>query len=479
MKWPILPMAALCLLLMLSPSARPGGGDSGNPPTFNKEVAPILFGQCATCHRPGEAAPFSLLTFQDAKKRARLIAEVTQSRQMPPWKAEKGDVAFRNERHLKDAEIAILKQWVAAGMPEGDKKDLPPQPTFAGDWPLGKPDLIVKMPRAFPVPAEGRDIYRNFAISLGLTEDKWVKAVDFRPGAASVVHHTLFFLDTTGTAARKELASGQVGSAGGMSALSGLGGKDKLGGILAGLGSLGGEGGPQTAKVMGLGGWALGAQARALPDGLAYRLPKGADLILSTHFHPSGKAEQEASTVALYFTDKAPTQRFTGLQLPIGFGIASGIDIPAGKKDYAIEDSFVTPVDVKAFGASAHAHYLGKDFKMTATLPDGKVKTLLHIPDWDFAWQEQYQFQDYLDLPKGTRLHVRITYDNSAENPRNPTNPPRRVRWGKESTDEMGSISLMVVAAHEDEFPRLQEAYREHIRSAAIKAALKKLGEKK
>jgi len=455
----------------LSASAQEKGA-----PTFNKDVAPILFKECASCHRPGEAAPFPLLTYADAKKRGKLVVHTTQSRQMPPWKADKGDVAFRNERRLKDADIAVLERWLAAGMPEGDKSDLPPQPVFAGDWPLGKPDLVVKMPKAYRVPAEGRDIYRNFAIALNLKEDKWVKAIDFRPSASSVVHHTLFFLDSTGTAAKKELASGEVGTKGGMDGIARLGGKAKGGlGALGGLGGLGGEGGPQSAST-GLGGWALGTQARALPDGLAFRVTKGSDLILSTHFHPSGKVEHEASTVALYFTDKAPTQRFTGLQIPIGFGILAGIDIPAGKKDFTIEDSFVLPVDVKAFGVSAHAHYLAKEFTMSAKLPDNKSKTLLRIPDWDFAWQEQYQFQDYVDLPKGSKIQVKITYDNSADNPRNPTSPPKRVRWGKESLDEMGSITLQVVAAKEEEFSKLQNGYVQHLRDAAIKAAMKKLG---
>jgi hypothetical protein len=442
-------------------------------PTFSKDVAPILFKQCVSCHRPGEAAPFPLLTYEDAKKRGKLIARVTQSRLMPPWKADKGDVAFRNERRLQDAEIATLEQWATAGMPEGDNKDLPATPTFPDGWPLGKPDLIVKMPKAFHVPAEGRDIYRNFAVALDLKEDKWVRAIDFRPSASSVVHHTLFFLDPSGTAAQKELASGKVGSTGGMGGLGGAGGKGKGLGGLGGLGALGGEGGPGSASA-GLGGWALGAQPRSLPDGLAYRITKGSDLILSTHFHPSGKAEDEASTIALYFTDKAPVQRFTGLQIPPAFGILKGIDIPAGKKDYVIEDSYLLPVDVNAFGVSAHAHYLAKDFNLTAKLPDGKVKTLLRISDWDFGWQEQYRFQDFYDLPKGTRLNVKITYDNSADNPRNPTNPPRRVRWGKESTDEMGSVTLQVVAAREDEFPRLRDSYGQYVRDSAL-GALKKI----
>jgi hypothetical protein len=437
-------------------------------PTFNKDVAPILFQQCASCHRPGEGAPFSLLTYADAKKRGKLIAQVTQSRQMPPWKADKGDVAFRNERRLKDADIAVVQQWFAAGMPEGDAKDLPRPPAFASEWPLGKPDLVVKMPKAYRVPAEGRDIYRNFAIALGLKEDKWVKAIDFRPSAPSVVHHSLFFLDTTGTAAKREADSGQVGSAGAMGGIGKLGGKDKAGDLFAKLRD------PSALANGTLGGWAVGAQARALPDGLAYKLPKGADLILSTHFHPSGKAEDEASTIAFYFADKPPVHRFTGIQLPFLFGIGAGINIAPGQKDFAIEDAFVLPIDVKAFGISAHAHYIAKNFKVTATPPDGKAKTLLHIPDWDFTWQEQYHFQDFVELPKGTKLHAKISYDNSAENPRNPTNPPKRVKWGKESTDEMGSITLLVVAADESQFSRLQDAYRQHL----VNGLLKKIGKK-
>ena len=449
------PFVVVILLFAGVTSARAGD----TPPTFSKDVAQIMFQHCATCHRPGQGAPFSLLTYQDARKRGKLIAHVTQTRQMPPWKADKGDVVFRNERRLKEEQIAVLQKWLAAGMPEGDSKDLPPPPVFASKWPLGEPDLVVKMAKAYRVAAEGRDIHRNFAVALGLKEDKWVKAIDFRPSAPSVVHHSLFFLDTTGTAAKREEESGQVGSSGAMGGLGRFGAKDK--------------------SVTGIGGWAVGAQARALPDGLAYRLPKGSDLILSTHFHPSGKAEEEASTIAFYFADKPPVRRFTGLQLPVAFGYLAGIDIAAGQKDFSIEDSFVLPVDVKAFGISAHAHYLGKDFKVTATPPDGRTKTLLHIPDWDFTWQEGYRFQDFLDLPKGTKLHAKITYDNSAENPRNPTNPPRRVRWGKESTDEMGSITLQVVAAKEDEFPRLQSAYAQHVRDSALNAALKKLGDKK
>jgi mono/diheme cytochrome c family protein len=465
-------------LLCLVPASAVRAADQPAP-TFTKDIAPILFSQCAACHRPGAGAPFSLLTYKDAKKRGKLITRVTQSKQMPPWKAEKGDVAFGNERHLSDAQIAVLKAWAESDMAEGNPADLPAVPNFADGWALGKPDLVVKMPKSYHVPAEGRDIYRNFAVALGLKEDKWVRAIDFRPGAPSVLHHSLFFLDTSGTAAKREADSGEVGSRGGMGAFGrqsgGRPGAGRLGGNGA-LGVLSGLGG--SSQTGGLGGWAVGGQARALPDGLAYSLPKGSDLILSTHFHPSGKAEEEASTIALYFTDKPPVKRFTGIQLPPAFGILAGINIPAGKKDFMIQDSFTLPIDAKGFGISAHAHYLAKTIRVTATFPDKTEKTLLSISDWDFTWQEQYQFKSYVDLPKGTKVHAAITYDNSADNPHNPTSPPKHVRWGKESTDEMGSITLQVVAANEAEFPRLQEAYRTHLVSGLNSGALRRFKDK-
>ncbi len=196
-------------------------------------------------------------------------------------------------------------------------------------------------------------------------------------------------------------------------------------------------------------------------------MPKGADLVLSTHFHPSDQPASEASTVGLYFAKQPPTKSFAVVQLPPVFGLLSGIDIPAGESRYTMTDSFVLPIDVKVFGAAGHAHYLAKTMKMTATLPGGDIRTLLEIPDWDFGWQEQYQFADYVSLPKGTRLDVAITYDNSVANRRNPSSPPQRVTWGEQSTDEMGSMSLQVVAAQAGELPQLQQGLRDHMREQA------------
>jgi hypothetical protein len=427
--------------------------------TFNKDIAPIVFEKCASCHRPGEVAPFSLLNFQDAKKRAKQIAYVTEKRFMPPWKADPGDYEFKHERRLSSEQIGMIKQWVDEGAVQGNAKDLPAPPKFIEGWQLGKPDLIVKMPEAFSVPADGPDIYRNFALPLNLGEDKWIKAVEFRPGARSIVHHSLFFYDATGNARKQDEEDPTPGYSGGM---GGLGRAAFSGGNLRlGVGS-------QGTPIGTLGGWAVGAQARILPEDLAWYIPRGADLILSTHFHPSGKAESEVSTVGIYFAAKPPTRKFTGIQLPPLFGIFKGLDIPAGTKEYTVEDSFTLPVDVKAFGVGAHAHYLGKQMKLTATLPGGQMKRLLWISDWDFAWQDQYQFKEFVSLPRGTKLHVKITYDNSADNPRNPVSPPKRVRWGEGSNDEMGSMSLLVVAANEPEMPQLQQTYRQHVRSAFL-----------
>lgn len=424
-------------------------------PTFAGDIAPLVFQHCAGCHRPGEAAPFSLLDYAQVKRRGKQIAEVIGSQLMPPWKIDESDVAFRHDRRLSSAQVELIQGWVANGMPEGDPGKLPAPPTFPSDWPLGEPDLVVRMDRPFPVPAEGRDIYRNFVVPLNLGEDKWVRAIEFRAGAKAVVHHSLFYFDTTGTARDLDAQDD----------LPGYGNRMNFGGRGGGRfdASFAGDN-PEDAQFGSLGGWALGGNARELPDGLAMRLPKGADLILSTHFHPVGKAEAEVSTVGLYFAAEPPAQQHTGIQLPPLFGALEGLEIPAGEKEYAISDSFTLPVGVRAFGLGAHAHYLGKTMKLTATFPDGAVKTIAGIKDWDFAWQEQYLFADYVDLPKGTKLEVRITYDNSADNPRNPNQPPQRVKWGEQSTDEMGSMTLLVVPAVGNELARLKIAYRTHIR---------------
>jgi mono/diheme cytochrome c family protein len=434
-------------------------------PTYNKEIAPIVYSRCSTCHHAGQVAPFPLLTYADMKKRGPQVAAVTKSKYMPPWKAF-GDCSFRDNRSLTDAQIATINRWVEGGMPEGKAADLPPAPKFTAGWLLGPPDLVVKMPKAFHVPADGPDIYRNFVLPLNLPNDVWVRAIDFEPGRRTVVHHSLFFYDATGSARKKDGLDGQPGISGGMGAVFGGAGGGR-GGLLSLLQK---EGGGQKggSPIGSLGGWAVGAQPVEMPDNLAYYVPKDADLILSTHFHPTGKPEDEQSSVGLYFAKKPPTKQFAGVQMPPFFGVFSGIDIPAGTKNYTIVDSFTLPVDVKAFGVTAHAHYLAHEMTLTATLPDGRKKTLLEIPDWDFNWQDQYVYKQDEPLPKGTVLHTRLIYDNTAQNPRNPSSPPKHVKWGEQTTDEMGSVTLRLVAVNESDLPTLQEAYKAHVREAVM-----------
>ena len=436
------------------------------PVTFSEHVAPIVFANCTTCHRPGEAAPFSLMSYRDARPLAKAIASATASKVMPPWKAGPSDFAFENARRLTDEQIAIIQRWVADGAPEGDPAKTPALPRFTEGWQLGAPDLAVSMSEAFEVPAKGPDVYRNFVVPLNLDRDTWVRAIDFRPSARSVVHHSLFFLDATGAAREQDALDAVPGFPGGM-------GGGRVAGQGRGLAAILGNGDATAqadgvARAAGLGGWALGGRALKLPSGLAFFVPKGSDLILSTHFHPSGKVEREKSSVGLYFASGPPTQAFTSIQLPPVFGVFEGVDIPAGQERYTISDSFVIPIDVRAFAVGAHAHYLAKEFTMKATLPDGAVKTLLAIGDWDFSWQERYRFKEFVALPKGTRLDVSVSYDNSAANKRNPSRPPVRVYWGEESTDEMGSIGLQVVAANRGELPQLQQAIAAHIRDRAF-----------
>jgi hypothetical protein len=299
---------------------------------------------------------------------------------------------------------------------------MPKLPEFTDGWHLGKPDLILEMPASYEVPASGPDIYRNFSIPMNLKEDKWVRAVEFRPAARKAVHHALIAYVRAGSAANMEGKDGKPGFSG-------------VAGIGLGIA-------PTMAPSGGLGGWAVGTTPVFLPEGQAIPLVKGTDLILNMHFHPTGKPESERATVGIYFADKAPAMTMFGDGLPFLFGIGSGLDIPPGEKNYTIKESMTLPVDVKLFGAGAHAHYLGKEMKATATLPDGRTQPLLWIKDWDFNWQEQYHYATPLKLPAGTRLFMEFSYDNSDANPHNPNHPPRRVEWGVESTDEMAGLHV-------------------------------------
>src|SRR5579864_1269035 len=418
--------------------------------TFSENVAPIIYNRCTGCHRPGEAAPFSLISYDDAAKRGKLIAVVTASRLMPPWRAEPASYPYKDSRRLTDDELGTIQAWVKQGMPKGDLAKAPAPPKFPDGWQLGTPDLVVKMDKGFTVPAEGADIYRYLRIPLNLPDDKWVQAIELRPSARKVVHHVLYFADSSEDAKNIEAEQEAGGSSGATMKF--------------------------TRSMVQLGGMAVGAQPHLLPGGLALKLPKGTDLMFQYHFHPIGKEETEQSTIGLYFAKKAPEHTLANVQLPVTYGLFSGLDIAPGQRDFRVRDSFVLPVDVQAVSVSAHAHYIGKMMKMNATSPDGTVKTLLDIQDWDFAWQDRYFFEDTILLPKGTKLDSEVSWDNSEENPKNPSRPAIQVRWGEQTKDEMGAVTLQVYPAAESDLATLQQQYRDHVRGIARERILQDPG---
>lgn len=380
--------------------------------TYAKDVAPLLNRHCVACHRPGEVGTFPLTSYKDAAKRAQHLVEVTSEGRMPPWKAEPQPHAFKDERRMSAEEKELLRRWAETGAKEGDPKDLPPAPTFAEGWTLGKPDLVLEMPKAFKIPASGRDVYRCFVVPIPIDADRTVAAVEFKPGNPVVTHHALMFLDAMGQARKKDVDGSGFGGFGGL-------------GIL---------------PTGGLGGWVPGSTPRFLPEGTGMYLRKGSDLVLQIHYHPSGKEEEDRSRVGLYFT-KAPAERIvTGIALS-----SRGLYIPAGAKRHkATAESQPLPVDADLIGISPHMHMLGREMRVWAELPGGRTEQLIWIKDWDFNWQGSYTYATALRLPKGTVVKLEAFYDNSAENPQNPSSPPKAVRWGEQTTDEMCLLGLQM-----------------------------------
>jgi len=375
-------------------------------PTFDKDIAPVVFKNCAVCHRPGEVAPFPLLTYRDVSKRSKQIARVTREKIMPPWKAEEGFGEFSNDRHLTAAQVSLFQQWADAGSPEGDLADLPATPKFPEGWTLGKPDVVLEPDEDFTLGAEGRDLYRCFVVPTKLTEDHYISAIEVRPGNRKVVHHVIVHFDTTGRA--RELDAQDPGP--GYTAFGGIGFHS------SGM----------------LGGWAPGNDPRFLPEGIGRFLPRNADIVLQVHYHRSGKLETDRTKIALYFAKGPVDKRIRSFPLAKLL-----LRIPSGNSNYVVHASLPVKFNATLYRVTPHMHLLGKDMKVTATLPDGKVLPLVHVENWDFNWQTGYDFKTPLRLPAGSHVDLEAHYDNSSDNPRNPNNPPRTVTWGEQTTDEM------------------------------------------
>ena len=411
-------LVALGLALAVPAACRARGGDPERV-TFNEHVGPIVFRNCAVCHRPGEAGPFSLLSYEDVRRRARQIARVTARRYMPPWLPEPGYGDFVGERRLADAEIALIGRWVEQGAPEGDSARPPAPPAFATAWPLGPPDLVVGMTEPYTLRAEGPDDFRNFVIPVPVVGTRYVRALDIRPGNKRVVHHANVLVDRTGSCRRRDAADPGPGFEG----MDLLIESDRFE--------------PHSHFLF----WKPGAPPYEEGPGMSWTLERGTDLVLNMHLFPSGKPERIQAALGVYFTDEAPTRHPMLLQLEND----RALDIPPGVSDFVVTDDFVLPTDVEVLGVYPHAHYLGRDLRGFATLPDGTRRWLVWIKQWDLKWQGVFRYRQPLLLPRGTTLSMRFAYDNSEANVRNPSHPPRRVVAGNRSTDEMAHLWIQVL----------------------------------
>ena len=393
--------------------------------TFTKDVAPIIFDACVSCHRAGGPGPFSLTTYDEVRRHATQIAEVTRTRFMPPWKVTPDVGHFVGQRLLTDREISVIHQWAMNNAPQGDPRDLPPLPKHTEGWLLGKPDMIVKPEAVFTLPAQQTDAFRIFAIRVPVSKRTFVTGIEFHPGNARVVHHANIRIDRTAATRKFDERDPLPGYDGLM---------------------------PRSAEYPEghFLGWTPGQIAPLVQPELAWTLDPGSDLVVQLHMQPSGAAEEVLPEIGFYFTAREPQRTPTILRLG-----SQGIDIPPGESNYVIRDSYVLPVDAQLLAIQPHAHYRAKEIRGTATLPDGTTKLVMHINDWDFRWQHVYREVTPIPLPKGTRLSMQYTYDNSASNIRNPEVPPARVFWGQRSRDEMGDLWFQLLASNESDRARM------------------------
>ena len=407
-------LALVCPLLGMSVEA-----DDGPTPTYSGDVAPILRDHCQSCHQAGQVGPFPLVNYQQARKRAGDLATVVQHRQMPPWKPEPGfGPKLQQDRSLTPAEIRTISRWAEAGAPSGEPCQEPPVRPVADGWALGTPDLVLEPSESFAVPAAGPDLYRCFVIPTNLPKDVYISAVEYQPGNRRVVHHLMAFVETAGAGRVRDAADPGPGYE-----------------TYANAG----------VDIVGdLGGWAPGNDPTHLPEGIGRALPRKSDVILLVHYHPVGKREVDRTKIGLHFSRKPVRQT---LQWK---GVANqDFRLPAGESDIPVKANWFLPVDVELMAIAPHMHQLGRDMMVTATLPDKRSLKLLHVTDWDPNWQGTYTFETPIHLPRGTTVHVVGRYDNS-DRPGNPNHPPKPVKFGHGSADEMCVAYLAVVKSGQD-----------------------------
>lgn len=402
--------------------------DAG-PPTWSAEVAPIVYENCGPCHRPGGPGPFTLLSYDDALERADRIRRAVSAQRMPPWLPSPHTVPFEGDRRLEPDEIAAIVEWIDGGTPRGDIEVEPPAPVWESGWALGRPDLVLTMDEGYALPGEGPDHFRNFVLPIPVSDARFVRAVELRPGNPEVVHHATMQVDPT--------ASSRIADA-----------SDPL----PGYDQMFSRAMSQPPGGFFL-GWTPGRTATPFPEGMSWRVDPGTDFVVQLHLRPTGEPADVDFEVGFYFSDDPPTR----MPVIVRLG-GQSMDIPPGESSYVVRDSIRLPVAVEAMGSFPHAHYLGRSMRVVADTPDDREVVLMDIPRWDFNWQDEYRYAEAVPLPAGTTIRLEYVFDNSSDNELNPFDPPRRVVYGPASSDEMAEFWLQVVTANEDDLRTLAGA---------------------
>jgi mono/diheme cytochrome c family protein len=412
--------------------------------TYTRDVARIMQAKCQQCHRPGDVAPFPLMTYDDAVTYADDIKTALNNKTMPPWKPVPGFNEFRDSFAISDDERNTVLAWIDGGTPQGDAADMPdPQPVSDGPWQLGEPDVILKMPEYTP-PPRATDTYRCFVLPTGLTENRFIAAAQALPGNPQITHHVLLFLDETGEAEKFEGQDGQPGYScfGGPNLTSILTAPSLLTVLSGGIDILNGT---------LLGGWAPGVRTRRLPDDIGVPISKGARIVMQVHYHPAGREGSDQTQLGVWFADTAKIKHRL-LNVPI---FNTKFTIPPGASNYEVTASqFVFPfLAGKVITVAPHMHNLGRQIKVEVEDPGGKKRPLIYIDNWDFNWQGFYVSTDPIDIPSGSTVRVTAVYDNSEGNPKNPNNPIVPVGWGERTVDEMCLAFVGVIFNNESLLP--------------------------
>lgn len=417
---PNLLLACVASMIILAATApRVAAGQQEAPSTtFHADIAPILHAKCTGCHQERGDGPFPLQTFAQVRRRATQVVQVIESGYMPPWKPAADSLQMIGDRRLSAQEKALIGRWVTEGLPEGPPPaGRSPVETTDG-WLWGAPDLVVSLPE-YVLPSEGGDVFRNFVVAVPLAGTRYVRGLHFRPGNRAV-HHANIRIDATSASADLDAADGKPGYEG----------------VILRSAQY-----PDGHFL----GWTPG-QAAPPQDELAWPLAGRSWFVVQLHMRPTGRPERIEPVIGLYFTDRPPRRSPSIVRLG-----RQDLRIAPGQEDFVTTDTFVTPTPAAVMAIQPHAHYRARDVRVTAELPDGTQRALLHIADWDFNWQDQYTLAEPLSVPAGTTFRSVYRFDNSAKNPRNPSHPPTDVQWGWRSSDEMADVWLQLVTASDDD----------------------------